>query len=274
MAFIPRKIAPRRQEWSVYHTQRDSGAPLKAHKDQTTDARQLNALTELVIQHGKRIKELESRPVKGFGFYPFRLYSLPSPWLPTTASADPAGFDPINNWRTLQVRAGCVLTSYIDPLSSSLVAGTDLVRYPDTDLLPPLMLNQILVPISSSKYWVWIEKLNNPVTQSFGSVVKTYYTIRHGNDPSIVNTGSYNNGPIGNPAPPTWTNWPSASATHFMIGYCDTISSASINQMYTRQLIRDDITDAGGNFVSMSVCIDGSPQVFFFNAFKSGSAGP
>lgn len=211
-------------------------------------ASQINALTEFVKVLWKEMANIKKSQAATLEMYPFRIYSPPA-WTYNPPSTDNT------SWRSFRIRSGYVLTSLVVTQS---VFGTDGYKWADRQTYPfPVTDNLYTVPISQSSYWFWIEKPQTYLGDATGS-----YIIRYGENPKVVSTG--------NPTP--WTTFPSASATHIPIGFVDTYTSGSIQQSYVRQLLRTDVISTGGNYISMSVCVDEKIETWFVDAFKSGSS--
>lgn len=245
------KCSPR--EFSRYRTPRDSGSPSTQWKYQADYAAQINSLTEFCRILWKEISKIRQPKTLGLDMFPFKIYSIPSHYKTNpTASID---------WRTFGVHGGCVLTKFVS--TGSYVFGTDQVKYPDLVTYPfPIGYNNIEVPLNCSQYWFWIEELTSslPVTGS--------YILRHGPNPTVSSNVS---GTGSNPNP--WTTFPSASSHYLPIGYVDTLTSASSYYPYIRQYLRTDVLSmGGGNYTSMSVCVNGVAQTWMIDAYQlSGS---
>jgi hypothetical protein len=87
----------------------------------------------------------------------------------------------------------------------------------------------IQVPVNEPQYWFWIEKSGSMVSGS-------PYILRHGNNPASAS--------VSNPTP--WVSFPTANINYIPIGYVDTLSSASVFQAYTRQILTSDVVSVGG----------------------------
>ncbi len=185
----------------------------------------INALIENVLSLKRDLVSLSTPKLGGIDFYPFKIYQFPEIFRTTS-------IDSYNDWRKVRVRAGCVLTDYIDPLSSSLVIGTDGIRYTDDQFYPNETGSlDILVPENTSQYWFWVEQSSS-----------NYY-LRDGADPTV--TSSYN--------PSAWTTFPTPDSTHWPVGYVDSLLGAGSHQLYVRQFARGDILSAGAGEVVSDV---------------------
>jgi hypothetical protein len=220
-------------------------------KTQADASRQLNALTEFCRTIWDEVGKIKQTKASSVDFFPFKIYSIPS-YLYTYP-------DTLNErWRTFKVREGCVLTSIVS--TGSRVFGTDGIKFSDNVqyAIPPES-GSIVVPISSSQYWIWIEQLTAslPITGT--------YVLRHGADPSIA--GTYNPNP--------WVSFPIATGSYIPIGFIDTQSSGSVGRAYVRQFLRNDVLSSGGggngNYISTSICVDGEVQTWYVDMYRSGT---
>jgi hypothetical protein len=224
------KWAPR--EFSRLRSARDRGSPGTNWKPQQEYAAQINSLTEFckVIWH--EISKIRESKSTRLDMHPFRIYTVNPSF---RYAVDTSG----SFWRTVKVRGGCVLTEKVS--TGSIVWGTDMNNYPDNSDYPnPVNKYDIEVPASQSQYWFWIETHSASLGAGTGS-----YILRYASDPKV-------DGPA-NPIP--WDTFPSASATHIPIGFCDTLTSGSRNQLITRQYQRTDVVSTGGSAPSLLVNI-------------------
>ena len=208
---------------------------------------QINALTEFCKIIWKEISKVRTPWASTLDMYPFRIYSVP-PYL-RYATNTSGSF-----WRTVKVRGGCVLTSTVS--TGSIVWGTDMSQLPDLSNYPlPLNKYDIEVPVSQSQYWFWVASLTSSLAGT-GS-----YLLAHGANPKVAS--------ISNPYP--WTTFPSASTSYIPIGFVDTNTSGSRNQLIVRQYLRNDIISMGGNYVPFKVCVNNEVQTWMIDAYQSGS---
>lgn len=212
------------REFSKLRNSRDKGSPLTHWKNQEEYAIQINSLTEFCKVIWKEISKIKP---KGSSIVqsPFRIYNVPSI---LQQNADIGQY-----WRTFSIRNGCVLTDIVS--TGSFVFGTDNAILVDQQTYGNFPNSpQYQVPDGVIQYWFWIEKKNDG--SSYGPGTGSY-VLRYGSDPTLIS--------VGNPIP--WSSFPSASTTHFPIGYVDTQSSSSIQQAFVRQFLRTDVLNSGGS---------------------------
>lgn len=219
------KWGPR--EYSRLRSAKDKGSPGSVWKPMVEYSTQINALTEFCKVLWKEISNIRETKSSRVDMFPFRIYTIPRYLRYTTDTNE-------NFWRTVKVRGGCVLTNEVS--TGSIVWGTDMCQYPDDSTYPLPFINKydIEVPITQSQYWFWVNSLTSSLAGT-GS-----YLLSHGANPTIAS--------IYNPYP--WTTFPSASTSYIPIGFVDTNTSGSRNQLIIRQYLRNDILSSSGSSTS------------------------
>ena len=255
-SFNTLKNLPQTHEFSKQRNPRDDGSVQTLWKKVGEVIESSNRQAQFNNQIARDIKRLTERKSLDLDLFPFALYTLPDELRPST---DSVYYTSSINWRTVRCRGGLVLTSLIS--TSSFVNGTDRCENFAYSSNVPLTVGSydIQVPLSQSNYYFWIENSGSVPTPTTSS-----FYLRYGSNP----TGSIGND--NNPNP--WTSWPSASSTHWIVGWCDTVSSASVNNMIVRQIQTTDITTTPISYISMSVCENNQSVKYFVAAYKSGSS--
>ncbi len=188
----------------------------------------VNTNVQNINQLNRDLQKLAERDKLDFELYPFKIYVVPTLF---RSGGDVTQFT--NNWRTVRVRGGFVLNNIVS--TSSYVNGCDgFQNYPYSNAYgsASIVTSSIdyTIPVTQSMYWFWIENTT-------GS-----YNLRYGANPVSSS--------LGNPTP--WVGFPSASANYIPIGWVDSRSSASINQLVIRQFLTSDIISTGGAAVTSS----------------------
>jgi hypothetical protein len=147
--------------------------------------------------------------------HPFKIYRLPSVLRVTPA--------PATDWRKFRVRAGLVCLTAAAGLA---VAGTDDADFPGLEMLDEDDVADIVVPDATASYKFWVEIDDEGDCH-----------LRHAADPTVEHE-TYNPNP--------WTAYPAVDQLHFLIGWVDTLTHTATRRALVRQLIRADITAAGG----------------------------
>ena len=224
----PLAVLPHPQEGSTLRSSREPDSTFKLWSYIRDLALRSNKNAQSIQQMSRDIKEIGNRNTSDFDLFPFKIYTLPTVFRP---QSDSGNYTSSINWRTVRVRGGLILTDTI--ATSSFVNGTDMMQnYSYYNMYPPQNIASfdIKVPSGSLHYWFWIEKLTNPISGSS-------YILRHSNDPL---SASFNNNPN------TWIGFPTANSNYIPIGYVDTLTSASINRAYVRQMLTNDVISSGG----------------------------
>lgn len=229
----PIKKLPKPEEVSVLRSPRDSSTLYNSWKRDAEVINSQNKLVELMNQMSRELEKIKGRKKLDLDFYPFKIYTLADQWRGFGSSGS---YSLSNNWQTVRVRGGQVLTNRVD-YSGSFVYGTDNSIFPDYDTFPIGWNYQydIVIPPTSSQYWFWIESLT-------GSLSGSNYILQYGTGSQIA---SYY---VQTP----WSTFPSASTTHIPIGYVDNNSSSSIQRLMVRQFLREDLISNGGSNSSTS----------------------
>jgi len=261
---LPLKVQPPRFEQSNLVPMRDSTSPYGIWKDVRNHATAINSIIETIGSLYRDVTMLQQSAAPDFKFYPFKLYNLTKDFRPDIEN---------KTWRTFTVRAGNVLTKYVD--SRSMVQGTDDVTYTDYNFIPsPVSHGSFEVPISSSNFWVWIHVLTgSAITGSSGS--NEQYIVHYGDKNPATNYTSSGKS-VGSQSY-AWDNFPSSSTQNIPIGYIDTATSGAMGRALVRQYLRSDVLNVGassGSFIPVNVCINGVDTTLFINGFfASGSGG-
>lgn len=250
----PIKQLPRPHEVSHLRSPRDSDAIYSAWKRENEIVKGYNQVIGILNQMTREIKRLEGRRTQDFDFFPFKIYNLPDEFQVNSFSSD--------NWRKVNIRGGYVFTQTFDT-GSTFVNGTDRmepVAYQNILSPPPYNAGQYTVPTGSAQYWFWVEKSGSFVSGS-------PYFLRYASNPLTPDSASNPNG---------WTNWPSASANNYVLGYADTSTQAPNNTMIFRQIQVGDIVTSPVNYITMSVCDTNTGQTmeWWISAYPfTGSGG-
>ena len=221
---------PKSHEMSSLDSMRSSDSIYKQWSKISELSSGHNSLIQVINQMTRDIKRLSDRLTIGLGFFPFKIYTVPNFFRPTT---DQLQYTASANWRTVRVRGGYVFADYIS--TQSYVQGTDgMELYTDLSTLPSSSVGyyDIQVPESQSMFWFFIEQSGSKT-----SVSSSYY-LRY----AATTPASYS--AIGNPHP--WVSFPSASFgtssyQYYPIGWCDSNTSGSTNNLLIRQIQRTDI---------------------------------
>ena len=246
---------------SVIHEQtstnsniRDKDSILQQWKKINELVKGYNSLIMINGQLSRKIQEITERKVLDYGFYPFKIYNLIDDFRPNNGVN---GYDNTVNWRTVRVRGGYVYQGNYNS-ASAYVNGTDRMEgiacqysYFNTSSYDSTI--DFVVPTGSSQYYFWINQSGSH------SVSSSNFYICCGNYPQSAS--------ITNPLP--WTSFPTASATNWLIGWADTNSSGSINNMLTHNVLRSDVFVH--QFISMSVCTNNTLVDYYLPAYVSGS---
>lgn len=218
---------PEVREMSVLNSPRESNSPQKMYKTINLVKDRTSNLSQMVNNADRDSNHIQTkRNQSDFDFFPFKVYTLSDDFRPL-------GF--VDNWHTVRVRGGYVMTDFVQ--TGSYVQGCDGFQdYADSNYITTLnSSNQIAtasydIMVPSASYgpmWFWIECdiASAPVT----------YNLRYAVDPT--------SGSSGNPNP--WATFPSASANYIPIAVCDAYTSASQYTLLIRQILRNDYLGAG-----------------------------
>lgn len=187
--------------------------------NQVVDAE--NKSTRDIAQLNRDIKRILDSNKLGFELYPFKIYVLPDVFRGTTTPS-------ATNWRTVRVRGGYVLTEQV--ATGSIVNGCDgFQEYAYANTVDNYTTGSDILVDANTFWWFWIEETSS-----------SYYNLRYGSNPTASS--------VGNPNP--WTGFPTADAQHIPIGYVDSATSASQNQLLIRNLIDSDVVIKGGGSIS------------------------
>lgn len=228
----PIKLLPKPEEVSQLRSPRDSATISYAWKRELQIVNCLNQTVQVVNQLAREIKKIGERKTLGLDLFPFKIYNLPDEFQSNASgSAD--------NWLTMNIRGGYVFTA-TENTASVFVNGTDRMEAVSylSILQNPLNTGQYTVPTASSQYWFWVET-------SGSSVSGSPYFVRASNTPQTPDNAFNPNG---------WTNWPSASAGNYLIGYVDTVTSGANNRALIRQIQVGDILSEALPSFTASVC--------------------
>ena len=226
----PIKQLSKPEEVSQLRSPRDSSAIWSSWKREELIVESLNKVMQVVNQLSREVKRIGDRKTLDFDFFPFKIYNLPDEF--QTGSFG-------QNWLTMNIRGGYVFTA-TENTASVFVNGTDRMEAVSylSILQNPLNTGQYTVPTASSQYWFWVET-------SGSSVSGSPYFVRASNTPQTPDNAFNPNG---------WTNWPSASAGNYLIGYVDTVTSGANNRALIRQIQVGDILSEALPSFTASVC--------------------
>ena len=239
--FTPQRLPKLVHEGNSQQSPRESQSPWEAWKFQNEVQKQLYTISDQAQVTHRQLVPLSPNNWAGVDFYPFKIYQFPASFRTSQS---------IDDWRLVRVRSGNVLTSIIDPLTCSIVVGTDGVQMCDYQIYPAEFptgsegpgINgslDILVDSGSLFFWLWVE-----TTGSNSNAISQSYYLRYGSTPIV---SSY-----GNPHP--WTSFPKPDGAHTVIGYVDSFTGYYQGRVFIRQYQRTDIMASPVNYITMSVC--------------------
>jgi len=241
----PIKNLSKPSEMSPLRSPRDNDSLYKQWSYIAEIANNDNKIIQTVNQIIRELNRFESSLGQDFGFEPFQIYN--SLQVFSTASApDPA-------WRNAQVRGGYVYINNFNN-TNSYVNGTDrMEQYAYNNILPnPPYYNTYTVPTNTPNYYFWVEN-SGSLSYSASIAGSSSFYLRASATPQTPD-GLYN--------PNGWQGWPSSSSgTYFLLGWCDTSSSADKYLMRIRQVQVGDILFAAPTFTA-SVCENGNLSTY------------
>ena len=193
------------------------------HNDEAADSRYHR--NEIIASRAK-LAFLQKEDFDDVGFYPFKIYSFPSGW---RANANIS-----SDWLKFRVHAGRyqgVLVSNTDAHDND-PNGATYPQFPDDDApLAESDCTDIVLAANTAQTWFWVDVSNAAAP-----------TVRHSAHPP-------NNG---------WSNFPNVDSTHVPIGWVDTQFDQANSNPVIRQLVRTDISSAGGGGSSSGMNYQGT----------------
>jgi hypothetical protein len=245
--FIPRSPIPHVRETSYLSSPFNFDSRAHQWKRVDTALRRVKTLNDQSSQIRQQFGILPNAPGVTSGFHPFKIYP-PSPFWQNSASAFKVVQD-TTYWRRFRVRNGLVCTTHAKGID---VSGTDQIDFPyneyflfEKDGTTPITdVQEYVVNLGLEFFYFWVEVYTSGMT--------TLAALRYGPDPTVA---SYTDPDAINPpwtSTNPWTNWDTPDATHFLIGWADTMSQGPdvrpVPICLIRQiLVTDILVSAVGN---------------------------